>query len=134
MSEGVIAHLLVALIRGQIPAIARKFTQNPPFIKKKKVPPFELTVTHCSLPASSKLTRIRKWDRYFTGSPTVSGTIIRPNAYSSKKKGTGNLILRVDIPVQTKLFVSAGKEKVCTSVGRSRFFLFLLKGSDKKKG
>lgn len=85
MSEGVTAHLHVALIRRQIPAIARKFTQNPPFIKK--VPPYELALTRCLLPASSKLTRIQKWDRYFTGSPTVSGTIIRPNAYSSKKKG-----------------------------------------------
>lgn len=34
-----------------------------------------------------------------------------------QQKGTGNLILRADIPVQTKLFVSADKQrKVCMSV------------------
>ena len=63
-----------------------------------------------------------------TGSLAVCGPIIRPNAHSSKKE-YGNLILRIDIPVQTKLFVSADTQrKVCMSVGN--MVLFLVKSSE----
>lgn len=58
-----------------------------------------------------------------------------PNAYNSRKEHS-NLILRADIPVQTKLFESERKQsKVCVSV-ESRGFVChekVAKGINKKK-